>query len=381
MTRNPIASIEHHFADLDDPRIDRSKLHKLLDIVVIAICAIICSADDWVAVEMFGNAKHEWLKKFLELPNGIPSHDTFGRVFGALDPEQFESCFLNWISAVSEITQGQVVALDGKTLRRSHDKTLGKKAIVMVSAWATANGLVLGQKKVDEKSNEITAIPELLQALEISGCIITIDAMGCQKEIAADIVDQDADYILSLKENHGNLYADVELLFDDLEESQFTAYEYDYERTVNKGHGRIETRQSWTISDPEVLRYLRGTEEWEKLTSVVKVQAERRTLEKTTVEIRYYLASLEGNARRILDSTRAHWGIENSLHWVLDIAFREDECRVRKGFGAQNLATLRHIAVNLLKQEKTVKAGVKSKRLRAGWDEDYLLKVLSGLFC
>jgi predicted transposase YbfD/YdcC len=381
MAGNPIASIEHHFADLDDPRIDRSKLHKLLDIVVIAICAIICSADDWVAVEMFGNAKHEWLEKFLELPNGIPSHDTFGRVFGALDPEQFESCFLNWISAVSKITQGQVVALDGKTLRRSHDKTLGKKAIVMVSAWATANGLVLGQRKVDEKSNEITAIPELLQALEISGCIITIDAMGCQKEIAADIVDQDADYILSLKENHSNLYADVELLFDDLEDSQFTAYEYDYERTVNKGHGRIETRQCWTISDPEVLRYLRGTEEWQKLTSVVKVQAERRTLEKTTVEIRYYLASLAGTARRILDSTRAHWGIENSLHWILDIAFREDECRVRKGFGAQNLATLRHIAVNLLKQEKTAKVGVKSKRLRAGWDEDYLLKVLSGLFC
>jgi predicted transposase YbfD/YdcC len=381
MAENPIASIEHHFADLDDPRIDRSKLHKLLDIVVIAICAIICGADDWVAVEMFGNAKHEWLKEFLELPNGIPSHDTFGRVFGALDPEQFQSSFLNWMSAVSEVTQGQVVALDGKTLRRSHDKTLGKKAIVMVSAWATANGLVLGQRKVDEKSNEITAIPELLQALEISSCIITIDAMGCQKEIAADIVDQDADYILSLKENHGNLYADVELLFDDLEESQFTAYEYDYERTVNKGHGRIETRQSWTISDPEVLRYLRGTEEWEKLASVVKVQAERRTLEKTTVEIRYYLASLEGNDCRILDSTRAHWGIENSLHWVLDIAFREDECRVRKGFGAQNLATLRHIAVNLLKQEKTAKVGVKSKRLRAGWDEDYLLKVLSGLFC
>lgn len=380
MAGNPIASIEHHFADLDDPRIDRSKLHKLLDIVVIAICAIICGADDWVAVEMFGNAKHEWLKKFLELANGIPSHDTFGRIFGALDPEQFQSCFLNWINAVSKITKGQVVALDGKTLRRSHDKRLGKKAIVMVSAWATANGLVLGQRKVDEKSNEITAIPELLQALEISGCIITIDAMGCQKEIAADIVDQDADYVLSLKENHGNLHADVELLFDDLEESRFTAYEYDYERTVNKGHGRIETRQCWTISDPEVLRYLRGTEEWEKLASVVKVQAERRTLEKTTVEIRYYLASLPGNAHRILDSTRAHWGIENSLHWVLDIAFREDECRVRKGFGAQNLATLRHIAVNLLKQEKTAKVGVKSKRLRAGWDEDYLLKVLSGLF-
>ena len=199
MAGNPIASIEHHFADLDDPRIDRTKQHKLLDIVVITICAVICGADDWVAVEIFGKAKHDWLKQFLDLPNGIPSHDTFGRVFGALDPEQFQSCFLNWINAVSEITQGQVIALDGKTLRRSHDKTLGKKAIVMVSAWATANGLVLGQRKVDEKSNEITAIPELLQVLEISGCIITIDAMGCQKEIAADIVEQDADYVLALK--------------------------------------------------------------------------------------------------------------------------------------------------------------------------------------
>lgn len=381
MAENPIASIEHHFAELDDPRINRSKLHGLLDIVVLAICAIICGADDWVAAEMFGNAKYDWLKKFLELPNGIPSHDTFGRVFGALDPDQFQSCFLNWISAVSEITQGQVIALDGKTLRRSHDKTLGKKAIVMVSAWATANGLVLGQRKVDEKSNEITAIPELLLALEISGCIITIDAMGCQKEIAADIVAQDADFVLALKENHSNLYEDVELLFDDLEESQFSAYEYDYERTVNKGHGRIEIRQCWTISDPDVLRYLRGAKEWEKLTSVVKVQAERRTAQKTMIEDRYYLSSLAGDAQKLLDATRTHWGIENSLHWVLDIAFREDECRVRKGYAAQNLATLRHIAVNLLKQEKTAKVGTKSKRLRAGWDEDYLLKVLSGLFC
>jgi len=381
MPGNPIASIEQHFAELDDPRIDRSKLHNLLDIVVLTICAIICGADDWVAVEMFGNAKHDWLKKFLELPNGIPSHDTFGRVFAALDPDQFQSCFLNWISAVSEITQGQVIALDGKTLRRSHDKRLGKKAIVMVSAWATANGLVLGQRKVDEKSNEITAIPELLQALEISGCIVTIDAMGCQKEIAADIVDQGADYVLALKENHGNLYDDVELLFDDLEESQFSAYEYDYERTVSKGHGRIEIRQCWTISDPDVLRFLRGAQEWEKLTSVVRVQAERRTTQKTTIEDRYYLSCLAGDAQKLLDVTRTHWGIENSLHWVLDIAFREDECRVRKGYAAQNLATLRHIAVNLLKQEKTAKVGTKSKRLRAGWDEDYLLKVLSGLFC
>lgn len=380
MAGNPIASIERHFAALDDPRIDRTKRHKLLDIVVIAICAVICGADDWVAIETFGKAKYEWFKQFLELPNGIPSHDTFGRVFGALDPEQFQSCFLNWISAVSEITQGQVIALDGKTLRRSHDKTLGKKAIVMVSAWATANHLVLGQRKVDEKSNEITAIPELLQVLEIAGCIITIDAMGCQKEIAAEIVEQGADYVLALKENQGNLYEDVELLFNDLEESQFSAYQYDHERTVNKGHGRIESRQCWTISDPDVLRLLRGTKDWKKLTSVVKVQAKRRTEQKTTIENRYYLSSLPGDAPKLLDSTRTHWGIENGLHWVLDIAFREDECRVRKGYGAQNLATLRHIAVNLLKQEKTAKVGVKTKRLRAGWDEGYLFKVLSGLF-
>jgi len=380
MVGNTIASIERHFADLDDPRIDRTKRHKLLDIVVIAICAIICGADDWVAVETFGKAKYEWFKQFLELPNEIPAHDTFGRVFGALDPEQFQSCFLNWINAVSEITKGQVIALDGKTLRRSHDKTLGKKAIVMVSAWATANHLVLGQRKVDEKSNEITAIPELLQVLEISGCIITIDAMGCQKEIAAAIVEQGADYVLALKENHGNLYEDVELLFDDLEKSQFSAYQYDHEQTVNKGHGRIESRQCWTISDPDVLRLLRGTKDWKKLTSVVKVQAKRRTDQKTTIEARYYLSSLTGDASKLLDSTRTHWGIENGLHWVLDIAFREDECRVRKGYAAQNLATLRHIAVNLLKQEKTARVGVKTKRLRAGWDEGYLFKVLSGLF-
>ena len=380
MAGDPIASIEHHFADLDDPRIDRTKLHKLLDIVVIAICAVICGADDWVAVETFGNAKHDWFKKFLELPNGIPSHDTFGRVFGQLDPDQFRTCFHNWISAVSEITAGQVIAIDGKTLRRSHDKELGKKAIVMVSAWATANHLVLGQVKVDDKSNEITAIPELLRVLEISDCIITIDAIGCQKEIVADIVRRDADYVLALKDNQGNLYQDVELLFDDLEASGFSAYKYNQFRTVNKGHGRIEIRQCWTISDLDVLRCLRGTNDWQQLKAVVKVRAERRIGPKRTVDERYYISSLEGDAKRLLDCTRTHWHIENGLHWVLDIAFREDECRIRKECGAQNFAILRHIALNLLKQEKTAKMGIKGKRLKAGWDEGYLLKVLSRLF-
>lgn len=380
MADHAVASIEHHFGDLKDPRIDRAKRHKLLDIVVLAICGVICGADDWVSIEEFGNAKLDWFRKFLELPNGIPSHDTFGRVFGKLDPDQFHTCFTNWILAVSEITEGQVIALDGKTLRRSHDKTLGKGAIVMVSAWATANRLVLGQLKVDEKSNEIRAIPELLRALDISGCIITTDAMGCQKEIASLIVEGGGDYVLALKENHGQLYEDVALLFDDLEASRFKAYSFDEEKTVNGGHGRLETRQCWTISDPKIVQALRGTKDWEKLQSVVKVRAKRNDGQKETVEDRYYLSSLDGDAERLLWAKRTHWGIENGLHWVLDIAFREDESRVRKDHGAQNLATLRHIALNLLKQENTAKIGIKNKRLRAGWDERYLLRVLAGLF-
>jgi predicted transposase YbfD/YdcC len=380
MANHSAASIERHFGALKDPRIDRTKRHKLLDIVVITICAVICGADDWVSVEEFGKAKLKWFQGFLELPNGIPSHDTFGRVFAKLDPDQFHTCFMNWIMAVSEVTEGQVIAIDGKTLRRSHDKALGKGAIVMVSAWATANHLVLGQVKVDDKSNEITAIPELLRVLDISGCVITTDAMGCQKEIASLIVEAEADYVLALKENHGQLYEDVLLLFDDLEASGFRAYEYDTKRTVNKGHGRLEIRQCWVISDPKVLQGLRGTKNWDKLQAVAKVQAKRDDGQKETVEDRYYLSSLGGNAERLLAATRTHWRIENSLHWVLDIAFREDESRIRKDHGAQNMATMRHIALNLLKQEKTAKIGIKNKRLRAGWDEQYLLRVLAGLF-
>ena len=380
MGKQPNASIGQHFADLEDPRVERTKRHKLLDILVIAICAVICGADDWVAIQEFGEAKLDWFKEFLDLPNGIPSHDTFGRVFARLDPDQFHSCFMNWIMAASELTKGQVIAIDGKTLRRSHDKTLGKGAIVMVSAWATANHLVLGQVKVDDKSNEITAVPELLRALDISGCIITTDAMGCQKEIASLAVEGKGDYVLALKDNHPLLSEDVQLLFDDLEDSRFRAYEYDVEQTVEKGHGRLETRQCWTISDPTVLRGLRGTQEWSSLRCVAKVRARRTVDDKTTVEDRYYLSSLEGRAQQLLMATRTHWGIENSLHWVLDIAFREDESRVRKEHGAQNLATLRHIALNLLKQEKTSKIGIKNRRLKAGWSEQYLLRILAGLF-
>jgi predicted transposase YbfD/YdcC len=380
MERDPATSIDKYFSNLADPRIDRTKRHKLLDILVITICAVICGADNWVEVELFGNAKRAWFEKFLELPNGVPAHDTFWRVFARLEPEQFKECFVNWIMAVSEVTHGQVVAVDGKTLRRSHDKALGKEAISMVSAWAAANGLVLGQVKVDEKSNQITAIPELLHRLALSGCIVTIDALGCQKEIAEIIVDQAADYILALKENHGQLYEDVIRLFADLEQSQFKAYAYTYDRTVNKNHGRLEIRQCWVIADPEVLRYLRGAADWKKLRSVVKVQSERRIGAENSLQDRYFISCLAGDAKHLLRSVRSHWSIENSLHWVLDIAFREDDSRIRKDHGPENFAILRHIALNLLKQDTSVKAGIKARRLKAGWDEAYLLKLLSALF-
>jgi len=378
MKENVLASIEQHFGGLTDPRIDRTKRHKLLDILVIAICAIIAGADNWEDVEEFGKARLEWFQSILELANGIPSHDTFTRVFARLDPEQFQACFLGWIAAVSEVISGQVIAIDGKVLRRSHDKGIDKAAIDMVSAWASANTLVLGQVKVDEKSNEITAIPQLLAALEVSGCIVTIDAMGCQTAIAEKIIECGADYVLGLKENQGHLYEDVERLFADLEASQYKAYRFDYKKTVNKDHGRIEIRECWTISDPDVLKHLRGYENWKDLRTVSRIRSQRCIKEDKSCEDRYHIASITG-ATRVLNSVRSHWAIENELHWSLDMAFDEDRCRVRKDHGAENFAVLRHIALNLLKQEKTCKRGLKGKRLLAAWNQVYLLKVLTGL--
>ena len=375
MSQHPASTIIESFADLTEPR-RYNKRHFLMDILVIAICAVIGGADDWPGVEEFGKEKQEWFAQFLELPHGIPSQDTFKRVFAALDADEFQSCFITWIRAVYKITQGQVVAIDGKMLRRSHDKAIGKNANYMVSAWASKNSLVLGQVKVDDKSNEITAIPQLLELLDIAGCIITIDAMGCQKKISEKIIDQDADYVLALKENQGNLYDDVQVLFNYAEETEFV--DCDYHKTVEKSHGRIDIRECWTLSNPDYLFYLRNRSDWANLQTLVMVKRERRLGNKIEPEVKYYISSLVRGAQHMLDAVRGHWGIENQLHWVLDIAFREDESRLRKGNGAQNFAVLRHIALNLLKQEHTCKRGIKIKRLKAGWSLDYLVKVLIG---
>lgn len=372
-------TIAKHFAKMTDPRKGKLRYHKFIDILVIGICAVTCGADDYEAIADFGQAKAEWLQTFLELPNGIPAHDTFWRVFEALNPEQFQHYFLQWMSAVRQRISREVIAVDGKTLRRSYAKEADKAAIHMVSAWATKNRLVLGQQKVEAKSNEITAIPELLRALDLQNCIVTIDAMGCQTAIANLIIEGQGDYLLSLKGNQSNLHDDVMLLFDDLGGSQFTAYAYDYARTVDKHHGRIEVRHCWTIAYPSLDGSLRGADNWRRLTTLVKVRAERYVDDKHSVEDRYFIASYQDTAAHILQQTRDHWGVENSLHWVLDIAFREDESRIRKGNGPQNFAVMRHIALNLLKQNTDSKLGIKNRRLRAGWDNDYLMAVLKPL--
>lgn len=375
-TVKPKISIIEHFQGVDDPRIKRSQRHLLIDIITIAILAVICGANDWVAVAKYGQAKQAWLKTFLDLPNGIPSHDTFGDVFVRLNPEQLQSCFLSWVNSVSRLTGGEVIAIDGKTVRRSYDQGDNKGAIHMVSAWASQNRLVLGQRKVDEKSNEITAIPELLRVLDLYGCIVTIDAMGTQTAIAEQIIAQGGDYILALKGNQGNLFEDVQQLFQYAQSIDFRGTEHDYYECVDAAHGRIETRRCWSMGCVDGL--LNG-EKWTGLNSIVMVEAVRRTATNPnpTPEKRYYISSLAPKAECLAKAIRTHWSIENSLHWVLDVAFREDECRIRKGHANENFALLRHLALSLLNQEKTSKVGIHNRRLQAGWDNDYLLKVLT----
>jgi len=376
MEKHPTASLIRHFEELPDPRTGNAKTHIFLEILIIAILAVVCGADGWSDVELFGKTKKTWLKTFLELPKGIPSHDTFGRVFAKIKPEEFQKRFMEWVQAVETLTAGQVIAVDGKKLRRSHDQQAGKAAIYMVSAWATENQLVLGQTKVADKSNEITAIPELLRLLDISGCIVTIDAIGTQTKIAETIIEGGGDYLLAVKENQGHLFEDIQCLFD-VDVAQGMKYaQYSHAQRVNKGHGRIEIRECWATDREEHLSLLRKRQQWKGLKSLVRIVSERKIGETTEVQTRYFISSLPANAKMILKVKRSHWKIENQLHWALDIAFREDESRVRKDHAAENLAVLRHTALNLLKHEKTAKGGLRAKRLQAGWDNDYLLTIL-----
>ncbi len=378
MSEIEVTSLEECFRDLPDPRVQGRCDHKLIDVIMIAVCGVICGAESWTGVETFGKAKQTWLKQFLELPNGIPTHDTFGRVFASLNAEAFQQGFSRWVEAVFRVTQGQVIAIDGKTLRRSHNRTIGKEAIHMVSAWASANGLVLGQRKVEAKSNEITAIPELLRLLDVSGCLVTIDAMGCQTKIAQAIRDAKADYVLRVKDNQASLHQDLEDWFEYGDQQHFAQMSMDYAETLNKNNGRIEIRRCWAITDPVAFEYIRHYEGWCDLQTLVRIQRECRLKGITTHETAYYISSLPNQAARHLDATRHHWAIENSFHWVLDVTFREDDSRIRLGDSPQNMALLPHIALNILKRDPS-KATLKQKRFRAGLDETFLLHLLTNI--
>jgi predicted transposase YbfD/YdcC len=371
-------TIAEHFKDIDDPRIERSKLHKLTDIITIAICAVICGADTWEDIELFGDAKYEWFKEFLELSNGIPSHDTFARVFSRIEPKQFQECFLNWVKCVEKLTDGTLVAIDGKTLRHSYDAKNEKAAIHMVSAWNASQRLVLGQVKVDEKSNEITAIPELLNLLSLKGCIVTIDAMACQKDIVNKIVEKGGDYVISLKKNQNSLYQKVEELFKQAITNKYEGFSSSTIRVSEPAHGRNETRYCVVLSNVKELIDPEG--KWDSLCSVGMIDFMRTSKGKTKLETRYFISSLPNDAELLAQSIRGHWNIENQLHWVLDVAFHEDDCRIRKDNAPQNFAILRQIALNLLNQETTLKKGVKRKRNKAGWDNEYLAQLLAGIY-
>lgn len=362
-----------HFCDLVDPRIDRQKLHLLPDIIVITICAVIFGADEWREIALFGKAKESWFRTFLELANGIPSHDTFGRVFSRLDPEQFRLCFQKWIQCVRTKTDGEIISIDGKTLRGSFDKASAKAAIHMVSAWSSANRLFLGQIKVSEKSNEITAVPRLLEVLDLSGCIVTMDAMGCQKNHVKQITDKNADYVLALKGNQGKFHEEVEGFLGDALKLKFEDVQHQFfSEGPEKDHGRKEKRKYWLVTD---LKWSSKAKEWSGLNAVGMVESKRTEDGETSQEVRFFCTSLT-DVKTFARAVREHWGVENGLHWNLDVSFNEDKSRIRKDNSPENLAVMRHVALNLLKQETTIKHGIKAKRLKAGWDEAYLLRVL-----
>jgi predicted transposase YbfD/YdcC len=374
--QNKQPNLTSHFITITDPRIERGKAHRLIDIITIAICAVIAGAEGWVDIADFGEAKQDWFQTFLLLPNGIPSHDTFGRVFSLLDPKQFQTSFAAWMRSVVTLTQGQVIAIDGKTNRRTGGATL--RPLHLVSAFATANGVALGQVVTDQKSNEITAIPELLKLLDISGCLITTDAMGCQADIAADIVTRGGNYLLALKGNQGLLYRDVKAVFADAD----TILLRSTNTSESSGHGRHEKRTCEVLSGVDVTTSLRTKGNWPSLASIVKVTAVRtsKITGVTSTQTRYYISSLKDPSPEAMQySVRAHWGIENNLHWTIDMAFREDDSRIRTDNAPANMAVLRHIALNLIRGDTTRKVGIKASAKKAGWDTKYLEKLLGGI--
>ncbi len=380
MEPSPARALSTYFAQLPDPRVERSKRHPLLSIITIALCAVIAGADSWDTIAAFGEIRAAWFASFLDLPHGIPSHDTFNRVFAALDPDAFRTAFAAWMQAITGVLPAQVIALDGKTLRGSQDRTLGKAAIHMVSAWASANQLVLAQVKVTDKSNEITALPHLLQQLAIAGCIITIAAMGCQRAIAAQIVAQRGDYVLALKDNQPTLHADVQECFAQLDAvptaAAGPAAGVDRATTTDKGHGRLEIRRQTVVREAETLAWLQAAHQWPGLAAIGRVEAERRSGEQLSRETRYYLLSRALSAGAFGAAVRSHWGIENQVHWVLDVTFGEDQSRVRARHAAENLAVLRYLALNLVRRLPKPRMSLKARRLAAGWDTDFLLQIL-----
>ena len=374
MDANAPDSLLRWFGELEDPRPGRNVMHRLSDMLAIAILAVLCGADSWVDVALWGRCKVEWLRTFLPLPHGIPSHDTFGRVFGGMNPVPFERCFMNWTAALAQ-SDCRLLAIDGKTLRHSFDRADGKAAIHMISAWSQENQLVLGQLTTAAKSNEITAIPELLQLLDLKGAVVTTDAMGCQKTIAETIVDQGGNYLLQVKDNHPTLRADLELLFAEGMRKDCLGVPYEFTQDVTAGHGRVETRRLWTT---EAVAWYAEASQWKGLARFLCIESIRDTGGKSSVERRYYLSSLRtATPEFLLRTIRGHWGVENGLHWCLDVSFNEDASRIRKGHAAENFSRLRRLALNLLKKDKTFKVGLKAKTKACSWDHQYLLNVLT----
>lgn len=375
MSQELSARIAEHFQELTDPR-RREVKYPLINIVVMALCAVLSGADDFVSIARWAEMKKDWLAKFLDMSAGVPSHDRFNAIFAALKPAEFEKCLLSWITALHEVTGGQVIAIDGKTLRRSFDAASSKAAIHMVSAWATANHIALGQVATDEKSNEITAIPKLLEMLEIKGCLVTIDAMGCQREIAAQIVAEGGDYVLAVKDNQPKLHEEIHEFFSEQLEDDCRSVACRRFESHEKGHGREDDRYYYLAKLPEKFSQ---AAKWAALAAIGMAVRVTRTKEGTeTCDVRYYIASRYLSGKKFAEAVRGHWGIENSLHWQLDVTFGEDQCRLRKGYADANFSLLRRTSLSLLKNNATEKVGVKNKRLCAAWNDDYRLQVLCG---